>query len=168
MALEDSNNDPTPLFFNTYGPRLASSISLTSDLISPVAPGWDTCVSIHCSLLTCPRQSSPHDPTTASARPTWITFKTQRRNLPLTQLVRHHKMAKPASEPPAKTFKGWVAHDATNPLVYTDFTPKPFTETDIEIRITHCGICGSDVHTLRSGWGPTDYPCVSESSDTTR
>ncbi|OQE29441.1 hypothetical protein PENSTE_c002G07255 [Penicillium steckii] len=61
---------------------------------------------------------------------------------------------------PAKTFNGWVAHDATNPLTFTTFTPKPFTETDVEIRVTHCGICGTDVHTLRSGWAPTDYPCV--------
>ncbi|KAJ5730960.1 8-hydroxygeraniol dehydrogenase [Penicillium malachiteum] len=64
------------------------------------------------------------------------------------------------SSDPAKTFSGWVAHDATSPLTYTTFEPKPFTETDIEIRITHCGICGTDVHTLRSGWSPTDYPCV--------
>jgi alcohol dehydrogenase (NADP+) len=26
--------------------------------------------------------------------------------------------------------------------------------------ITHCGVCGSDLHTLRSGWGPTLYPQV--------
>ncbi|PWY77100.1 GroES-like protein [Aspergillus heteromorphus CBS 117.55] len=58
------------------------------------------------------------------------------------------------------TFHGWVSHSPTTPLTLTTFTPKPFTETDIEIRITHCGICGTDVHTLRSGWGPTDYPCV--------
>lgn len=68
-------------------------------------------------------------------------------------------MTSPSSSP-AKSFQGWVAHDATSPLTFTTFSPKPFTETDIEIRITHCGICGSDVHTLRSGWGPTDYPCV--------
>ncbi|KAJ5109394.1 alcohol dehydrogenase [Penicillium angulare] len=61
---------------------------------------------------------------------------------------------------PAKTFSGWVAHDATSPLKYTTFEPKPFTESDIEIRITHCGICGTDIHTLRSGWAPADYPCV--------
>ncbi|KAL3465160.1 Afadin and alpha-actinin-binding-domain-containing protein [Aspergillus heterothallicus] len=24
----------------------------------------------------------------------------------------------------------------------------------------HCGICGSDIHTIRSGWAPADYPCV--------
>lgn len=59
-----------------------------------------------------------------------------------------------------ETFKGWVAHDSKSPLVYKTFTPKPWSETDIEIRVSHCGICGTDIHTLRSGWGPTDYPCV--------
>lgn len=58
------------------------------------------------------------------------------------------------------TFKGWVARDSSSPLVYSEFTPKPFTPTDIEVRISHCGICGSDLHTLRSGWAPTNYPCV--------
>ncbi|KAJ5876203.1 Polyketide synthase enoylreductase [Penicillium soppii] len=60
----------------------------------------------------------------------------------------------------AQPFKGWVAHNSKSPLTYTTFTPKPWTESDVEIRITHCGICGTDIHTLRSGWGPTDYPCV--------
>lgn len=58
------------------------------------------------------------------------------------------------------TFQGWVAHDATSPLTFTTFTPKPFEDTDVEIDISHCGICGTDLHTLRSGWGPADYPCV--------
>lgn len=58
------------------------------------------------------------------------------------------------------TYQGWVAHDATSPLTFTTFTPKPFTDTDVEIKVSHCGICGTDIHTLRSGWGPSDYPCV--------
>ncbi|KAA8645589.1 hypothetical protein EYZ11_001797 [Aspergillus tanneri] len=57
-------------------------------------------------------------------------------------------------------FQGWVAHDATSPLTFTTFTPKPFTETDVEVQVSHCGICSTDLHTLRSGWAPTDYPCV--------
>lgn len=57
-------------------------------------------------------------------------------------------------------FHGWVAHDTTSPLTFTTFTPKPFEATDIEIDISHCGICGTDLHTLRSGWAPADYPCV--------
>ncbi|KAJ3099909.1 hypothetical protein HDU97_002693 [Phlyctochytrium planicorne] len=40
------------------------------------------------------------------------------------------------------------------------YTPRPLAEKDIEIEISHCGICGSDIHTLDSGWGPTTYPCV--------
>ncbi|KAL2831315.1 Afadin and alpha-actinin-binding-domain-containing protein [Aspergillus pseudoustus] len=54
----------------------------------------------------------------------------------------------------------WVAHDPKSPLTHEPFTPKPFEETDIEVQISHCGICGSDVHTIRSGWAPSDYPCV--------
>ncbi|EYE94951.1 NAD(P)-dependent alcohol dehydrogenase [Aspergillus ruber CBS 135680] len=62
--------------------------------------------------------------------------------------------------PSPETYHGWVAHNATDPLTYTTFTPKPFHSTDIEIKVSNCGICGTDIHTLSSGWGPTDYPCV--------
>jgi D-arabinose 1-dehydrogenase-like Zn-dependent alcohol dehydrogenase len=41
------------------------------------------------------------------------------------------------------------------------FKPKPFTPTDVDIKVSHCGICGTDIHTLRSGWGSTQFPvCV--------
>lgn len=30
----------------------------------------------------------------------------------------------------------------------------------MEIDISHCGICGSDIHTLTSGWGETKYPQI--------
>jgi hypothetical protein len=33
-------------------------------------------------------------------------------------------------------------------------------DDDIEIEISHCGICGSDLHTADGGWGPVSYPCV--------
>lgn len=46
------------------------------------------------------------------------------------------------------------------PLEWREFQLKAFEDDDIEMDITHCGICGSDIHTLDSGWGPTDYPCV--------
>jgi len=59
-------------------------------------------------------------------------------------------------------FKGWVAKDkdCIGNLVWEEYKPKTFQETDIDIKVSHCGICGSDLHTLRSGWGPTDYPQV--------
>jgi D-arabinose 1-dehydrogenase-like Zn-dependent alcohol dehydrogenase len=60
-------------------------------------------------------------------------------------------------------FEGWVGHDtsaAEGKMVWGEYEPKPWRETDVDIRITHCGVCGTDSHTLRSGWGPTPYPVV--------
>ncbi|KAL1977933.1 hypothetical protein VTN31DRAFT_792 [Thermomyces dupontii] len=61
-------------------------------------------------------------------------------------------------------FEGWLGldPDAINgKMTWGEFEPKPWEETDIDIKVSHCGICGSDLHTLRSGWGPTKYPvCV--------
>ncbi|KAI9650378.1 hypothetical protein NHQ30_000391 [Ciborinia camelliae] len=61
-------------------------------------------------------------------------------------------------------FQGWLGLDAeaaNGKMVWQEYEPKPFEETDVDIQITHCGICGSDIHTLRSGWGASDYPvCV--------
>jgi D-arabinose 1-dehydrogenase-like Zn-dependent alcohol dehydrogenase len=37
---------------------------------------------------------------------------------------------------------------------------KTFDEYTVEMDITHCGICGSDIHTMDSGWGESDYPVV--------
>ena len=60
-------------------------------------------------------------------------------------------------------FEGWLGkgpESAQGKMEWGAFPkPKPFEETDVDIEITHCGICGSDLHTLRSGWGPTPYPC---------
>ena len=55
-------------------------------------------------------------------------------------------------------FHGWLATDATSPLKHQSFTPKTWEETDIDIRVTHCGLCASDLNTMRSGWGETLYP----------
>ncbi|KAB8222941.1 chaperonin 10-like protein [Aspergillus novoparasiticus] len=44
-------------------------------------------------------------------------------------------------------------------IVWQKLEPKPWKETAVDIKITYCSICGSDIHTLRSGWGPTLYPC---------
>ncbi|KAJ5150848.1 NADP-dependent alcohol dehydrogenase 7 [Penicillium canariense] len=59
-------------------------------------------------------------------------------------------------------FEGWMGLDkeaVNGNMVWQEFEPKPWEETDIDMRVTHCGICGSDMHTMRSGWGPTIYPC---------
>jgi hypothetical protein len=53
------------------------------------------------------------------------------------------------------TFQGWMGLDkdsVSGKMVWQEFEPKTWTEDDVDIKVTHCGICGSDLHTLRSGW----------------
>jgi D-arabinose 1-dehydrogenase-like Zn-dependent alcohol dehydrogenase len=33
--------------------------------------------------------------------------------------------------------------DSVGRLEHGEYDPKPFTESDVDIAITHCGICGS-------------------------
>lgn len=59
-------------------------------------------------------------------------------------------------------FEGWMGLDKESVkgnMVWQEYEPKTWTEDDVDIKISHCGICGSDLHTLRSGWWPTKYPC---------
>lgn len=84
-----------------------------------------------------------------------------------------------------ENFEGWFALDkdtGVGGMKWQAFEPKQLEENDVDIKITHCGscitlayqnrlrevadalyeplgICGSDVHALRSNWFPTDYPC---------
>lgn len=60
-------------------------------------------------------------------------------------------------------FEGWIGHDASaveGKMTWGVFEPKQWEETDIDIKVTHCGICGSDLHTLKSGWYPAPYPII--------
>jgi alcohol dehydrogenase (NADP+) len=52
-------------------------------------------------------------------------------------------------------FQGWMGLDKDadkGKMVWQEFEPKTWTEDDVDIKVTHCGICGSDLHTLHSGW----------------
>ncbi|KAI8365267.1 chaperonin 10-like protein [Radiomyces spectabilis] len=58
------------------------------------------------------------------------------------------------------TFHGWACPGKDQPLEWKELPLKAFDDDSVEMNVTHCGICGSDIHTMDSGWGPTDYPCV--------
>jgi len=64
--------------------------------------------------------------------------------------------------PSQKTFKGYGITDAKkwSDFKVIEYPSKNWEETDIEVAITHCGVCGSDVHTLSSGWGDLEVPMV--------
>ena len=52
---------------------------------------------------------------------------------------------------------------ATSPLVRTTITRRDPTEHDVQIEIRYCGICHSDLHSVRNEWSefmPTVYPIV--------
>ncbi|KAI1320916.1 hypothetical protein EDD11_009239 [Mortierella claussenii] len=57
------------------------------------------------------------------------------------------------TEDTSVTFKGWATM-GDNTLKELTYHPRPLGPKDVEIEITHCGVCGSDIHTISGGWGP--------------
>ena len=58
------------------------------------------------------------------------------------------------------TTKAYGAHAADKPLQPIDIERRAPGPQDVQIDIAYCGICHSDLHTVRSEWGGTLYPCV--------
>jgi uncharacterized zinc-type alcohol dehydrogenase-like protein len=58
------------------------------------------------------------------------------------------------------TAKAYAAHSAKEPLEYLDIERRALRPHDVQIDIIYCGVCHSDLHTVRSEWGPSAYPCV--------
>ncbi|KAF9910564.1 hypothetical protein EC991_006123 [Linnemannia zychae] len=65
----------------------------------------------------------------------------------------------PKAEDTTATFHGWASTGAL-PLKKFSYHPRPLGPKDVEVEISHCGICGSDVHTMTSGWGELSGPCI--------
>ncbi len=56
--------------------------------------------------------------------------------------------------------RGYAAFDATSPLRPFEFDRRTPGPRDVQIDILYCGVCHSDLHTVRSEWQGTVYPCV--------
>jgi uncharacterized zinc-type alcohol dehydrogenase-like protein len=56
--------------------------------------------------------------------------------------------------------KAYGAQSATSPLESMHIQRREPNADDILIEIDYCGICHSDIHSVRSEWGPASYPCV--------
>ena len=56
--------------------------------------------------------------------------------------------------------KGYAAQGATELLGPFSFNRRDLRPHDVQIEILYCGVCHSDLHTVRSEWGPSTYPCV--------
>ncbi len=58
------------------------------------------------------------------------------------------------------TTKAYGAHAGDKPLEPIDIERRAPGARDVQIEIAYCGICHSDLHTVRSEWPGTRYPCV--------
>ena len=59
--------------------------------------------------------------------------------------------------------KAYSAASATSPLARTTIPRRDPTDHDVQIEILFCGICHSDLHSVRNEWSefmPTVYPIV--------
>jgi uncharacterized zinc-type alcohol dehydrogenase-like protein len=56
-----------------------------------------------------------------------------------------------------QAYGAYAADKPLEPIAIERRAPGP---RDVEIEIAFCGVCHSDLHTVRSEWGGTLYPCV--------
>src|SRR3954468_108487 len=56
--------------------------------------------------------------------------------------------------------KAYGAHAADKKLEALDIERRKPGARDVQIEIAYCGVCHSDLHTVRAEWGGTLYPCV--------
>ncbi|MBF0501428.1 MAG: NAD(P)-dependent alcohol dehydrogenase [Candidatus Riflebacteria bacterium] len=56
--------------------------------------------------------------------------------------------------------KAYAAYEAKGKLRSFEYDPGPLGNNEVEIDITHCGICHSDLSMIDNEWGITQYPLV--------
>ncbi|KAK3009092.1 hypothetical protein RJ639_015067 [Escallonia herrerae] len=69
-------------------------------------------------------------------------------------------MAKsPETEHPVKAF-GWAARDTSGTLSPFNFSRRATGDEDVKVKVLYCGICHSDLHSVRNERGNSQYPMV--------
>ena len=58
------------------------------------------------------------------------------------------------------TFQGWAATAAREALSPFTWEPRELSPDEVEVAISHCGICHSDLHLIDNGWNSSTYPFV--------
>lgn len=56
--------------------------------------------------------------------------------------------------------QGLAAHAAGAELLAYKYDPGTLGPHDVEIAVTHCGICHSDLHLINNDWGISQYPFI--------
>ena len=55
---------------------------------------------------------------------------------------------------------GLAAHAAGAELLPFKYDPGPLRPQEVEIRISHCGVCHSDLHLISNDWGISQFPFI--------
>ncbi|ONK60821.1 uncharacterized protein A4U43_C08F23050 [Asparagus officinalis] len=63
------------------------------------------------------------------------------------------------AEHPRKAF-GWAARDTSGVLSPFSFSRRNNGDEDVTLKILYCGICHSDLHSIKNEWQNTSYPIV--------
>ena len=58
------------------------------------------------------------------------------------------------------TFSGWAALAAKEALRPFSYEPRELGGHEVEIAISHCGICYSDISLIDNGWNSSKYPFI--------
>jgi uncharacterized zinc-type alcohol dehydrogenase-like protein len=61
---------------------------------------------------------------------------------------------------PIMQFKAYAASAAKGTLEPFSFNPGPLGPEEVEIKVSHCGLCHSDLSMLDNEWGMSQYPFV--------
>jgi alcohol/geraniol dehydrogenase (NADP+) len=60
----------------------------------------------------------------------------------------------------AMKFQALAAPEKRKPLEPFEYEARPLDSHDVEVKISHCGVCHSDLHLLNDDWGMSRYPLV--------
>ncbi len=56
--------------------------------------------------------------------------------------------------------QGFATHAAGAELLPYKYDPGDIKPNEVEITISHCGICRSDLHMVDNDWGISQYPLI--------
>jgi len=54
----------------------------------------------------------------------------------------------------------YAGYDAKSPLSSYEFNRRNVGDNDVHLEVQYCGVCHSDIHTVRNEWGGAQYPLV--------
>src|ERR1700729_111087 len=56
--------------------------------------------------------------------------------------------------------RGWAVHAAGAQLLPYKYDPGELKANEVEVRISHCGVCHSDIALIDNDWGFSRYPFI--------